>query len=561
MNPVYRKFKSAYKYWIIFPATVYLKLHKSLLSGKIKRAKKHLNNEYLDSIPVNSEVSIKDSISGRFSVEKGTKYRCQGDEIKLITVELSSFKKKEKKILPGKDICIPTFVAHSFLMNSTDRTLSRITKTSEGSLNYSFEIDMKSTYSGVPEDFRLQKKRIKIAEKMLRFVAMQDLKQKLDYFNYSRILGVVHRIGLVLELSDFENALLYNMAFDWIQRLGKGKNRIANIEFGTYKRIYSSSGCGYHDVRATEINRNARPYIELEHKTHLHDKKNIPLPKIKIGKNVIIEGKIEIGLGLTIKDFSWIAANVSFLKHEHKPEGGGQLSRTVENTIHYPTEIGPYAMIGLYAKILPHVFYIGKGAVVGHSAIVTHSVGDYTIVGGNPARTIRYNIELARSLEEKSIVKSPSELSEPPIPFDLFPSKISRKKNIVIMGAKDSNTIITAAHLFKNVLGYKCCVRNAVHLLDELTRENLKNICLQSNNSNLIYELKFRKLFTLIWLVQNKEKEEFETDIFDIIKQNSEAILSLKQSYLSIFLKKSACIEHDPSFLNDNYFLFLPANK
>lgn len=51
--------------------------------------------------------------------------------------------------------------------------------------------------------------------------------------------------------------------------------------------------------------------------------------------------------------------------------------------------IGDDVWIGTRAIILPGVT-IGRGAIVGAGAIVTKDVPEYAIVGGNPARIIRY---------------------------------------------------------------------------------------------------------------------------------------------------------------------------
>lgn len=46
--------------------------------------------------------------------------------------------------------------------------------------------------------------------------------------------------------------------------------------------------------------------------------------------------------------------------------------------------------IGARVTILGNVGTIGKGAIIGAGAVVTKAVPDYAIVGGNPARIIRY---------------------------------------------------------------------------------------------------------------------------------------------------------------------------
>lgn len=51
--------------------------------------------------------------------------------------------------------------------------------------------------------------------------------------------------------------------------------------------------------------------------------------------------------------------------------------------------IGDDVWIGGHVIILPGV-HIGKGAIVGAGAVVTKDVPEYAIVGGNPAKVIRY---------------------------------------------------------------------------------------------------------------------------------------------------------------------------
>jgi acetyltransferase-like isoleucine patch superfamily enzyme len=52
-------------------------------------------------------------------------------------------------------------------------------------------------------------------------------------------------------------------------------------------------------------------------------------------------------------------------------------------------EIGDYVCIFSQVLIMPGV-KLGKGAAVYPGSVVTKDVGEYEIVGGNPARFIRY---------------------------------------------------------------------------------------------------------------------------------------------------------------------------
>lgn len=60
--------------------------------------------------------------------------------------------------------------------------------------------------------------------------------------------------------------------------------------------------------------------------------------------------------------------------------------------------------IGNNALILPNVKRIGNGAIIGAGSVVTKDVPDYAVVGGNPAKVIRYRFSdetIAKLLEEK----------------------------------------------------------------------------------------------------------------------------------------------------------------
>lgn len=55
-----------------------------------------------------------------------------------------------------------------------------------------------------------------------------------------------------------------------------------------------------------------------------------------------------------------------------------------------PLEIESDVWIGHRAMILPGCKHIGAHSIIGAGAVVTHDVPDYAVVGGNPARVIRY---------------------------------------------------------------------------------------------------------------------------------------------------------------------------
>ncbi len=61
-----------------------------------------------------------------------------------------------------------------------------------------------------------------------------------------------------------------------------------------------------------------------------------------------------------------------------------------------PVQIGDDVWIGTAAIIMPGL-RIGSGAIVGAAAVVTKDVPDYAVVGGNPARVIRFRRDEAGS--------------------------------------------------------------------------------------------------------------------------------------------------------------------
>lgn len=104
---------------------------------------------------------------------------------------------------------------------------------------------------------------------------------------------------------------------------------------------------------------------------------------MKVGKNVFINSNLLAMArgGITIEDNVMIAANVQLISNNHDPFD-------LMTLICKPVLIREYAWIGAGATILPGVC-VGKHSIVGAGSVVTKDVPDYTIVAGNPARTIK----------------------------------------------------------------------------------------------------------------------------------------------------------------------------
>ena len=130
------------------------------------------------------------------------------------------------------------------------------------------------------------------------------------------------------------------------------------------------------------------------------------------GKNVNIEHGAEIGSGKRVRigDNSGIGVNcwikeaiigknvmigpdVVFISAKHRfddPDRPIQEQGILELG---PITVGDNTWIGTRVIVLPGV-KIGKCAIIGAGAVVTKDVPDYAIVGGNPARIIRFRKEI-----------------------------------------------------------------------------------------------------------------------------------------------------------------------
>lgn len=112
--------------------------------------------------------------------------------------------------------------------------------------------------------------------------------------------------------------------------------------------------------------------------------------KIEIGSSVRIGHNVEIiaNSKVIIGDDCLIAQCVLITTVEHgliKNNIPMRLQKELYKDVIIETDV----WIGAKAIILPGV-RIGKGAVIGAGAVVTRSVESYSIVGGVPAKLIKY---------------------------------------------------------------------------------------------------------------------------------------------------------------------------
>jgi maltose O-acetyltransferase len=129
---------------------------------------------------------------------------------------------------------------------------------------------------------------------------------------------------------------------------------------------------------------------------------------LKCGKNVNIEHGADIGTGrhIEIGDNSGIGINcvvkratigndvmigpdVVFITQNHKYDRLDIPMWRQGYDVGKPIVVEDDVWIGARVIILPG-HRIGKGSILAAGAVVTHDVPEYAIVGGNPARIIKY---------------------------------------------------------------------------------------------------------------------------------------------------------------------------
>lgn len=109
---------------------------------------------------------------------------------------------------------------------------------------------------------------------------------------------------------------------------------------------------------------------------------------LKIGKHCQINEDVYIQ-SAEIGDYVLIAQRVAILSVTHRMDRLDVSIKMQGATDSEPVKIESDVWIGRNAVIMPGI-RIGKGAVVGAGAVVTKDVPAYAIVGGVPAKIIKY---------------------------------------------------------------------------------------------------------------------------------------------------------------------------
>ena len=127
-------------------------------------------------------------------------------------------------------------------------------------------------------------------------------------------------------------------------------------------------------------------YLNVEQGAYIGSGKDIKAGNnVGLGKNFVVHGRI-----ITIDDYLMMGEDVMFLGGSHYfgrmdvPMGHqGNKEKT-------PLHIAGDVWIGARAIVLPGCTYIGHGSIIGAGSVVTKDVPDYAVVGGNPAKVLKY---------------------------------------------------------------------------------------------------------------------------------------------------------------------------
>lgn len=126
-------------------------------------------------------------------------------------------------------------------------------------------------------------------------------------------------------------------------------------------------------------------YISIGHDIDGYEKIELE-SNIWIGKNCKLSGSG----GLIIKDGTIISHNVEIWTRNHRYEAENLESIPYDKEfINKPVIINENVWIGSRVIIIPGV-KIGEGAVIGAGSVVTKDVPACAVVGGNPAKVLKY---------------------------------------------------------------------------------------------------------------------------------------------------------------------------
>jgi acetyltransferase-like isoleucine patch superfamily enzyme len=121
---------------------------------------------------------------------------------------------------------------------------------------------------------------------------------------------------------------------------------------------------------------------------------------------------VSVGPGVSAFRRNHPTDRLSMHPYFYHPSYGAEAAADVPTQ---PLSIESGSWLGAHVMILPGCRRIGQGAVVAAGAVLTRDVPDYAVVGGNPARLIRYRFDAAAIAAAQATRwwrRSPSRLRE-----------------------------------------------------------------------------------------------------------------------------------------------------
>jgi maltose O-acetyltransferase len=111
--------------------------------------------------------------------------------------------------------------------------------------------------------------------------------------------------------------------------------------------------------------------------------------RIEVGDNCNLPGGLKVIGDLKLGNDVMMGPDVVFISYNHEASDLTLPMRAQGATESRPIQVGDDVWIGMRAMIMPGVT-IGSHAIVAGGSVVTKDVPEWAIVGGNPAKIIKY---------------------------------------------------------------------------------------------------------------------------------------------------------------------------